>query len=190
MTDLDLTQRETPAVTLRRALIIFLASVLAMIPGWLLGAYIPLWIAPLKENLMNTLLMYLFLPCLLWGIVPPLFFKWRGIALRDERGISWFKRYALLIVIWVIGFLFTFSQTYPDFMFFSIAFNLSENACEQVIEDAVVSHYCWGSLNSDAVNGSPDVPYIYRSNYTFEGREGLPFVWYTGEVEETVNPSD
>ncbi len=172
----------SPSLARKKALVLFGVSVLAMIPGWLLGAFMPLWIAPIVENLGVTLLIYLLLPCVLWIMAPLLIVRyWRQPRESNQR-IYWVERYTLLTVIWVIGFLLTFNQAYDENVYSNILFNQGQGTCTQVVDDVVI-HYCEGGFS---YGSEWDWLFMSTGTYTFEGREGLPFVWYTGEVEENT----
>ncbi len=123
MTDLDLAQPTAPSITLNRALIIFIASVLAMIPGWLLGAYIPLWLAPPKEMLGWTFLMYILPPCLIWSMVPVILFRRWKLKPTSDAWIYWSVRYSLLSVTWGFLFLLTFGGLGANKVYFDLTFS-------------------------------------------------------------------
>ena len=188
MTDLDLAQPTAPSITLNRALIIFIASILAMIPGWILGAYIPLWLAPPVENLGSTFLFYLLTPCLLWGCVPFLLFRRWKISFGTDNSNRWMLRYAVLFVTWLIVFTYTFGQGYGEMVFFYLSLNYIHVECiTEETENGNVAYTCDNSADYKEFFGCCST---LSHPYTFEGREGLPFVWYTGEIIPEQNGDD
>ena len=148
MTDLDLTQPATPSLTINRALIIFIASILAMIPGWILGAHIPLWFAPPVETLGSTFLFYLLTPCLIWGCVPFLLFRRWKISFSADDSNNWMVRYVLLFVTWSIIFFYTFSQWHEEPNFYNFLFSQPIIECLSThAENGNVTYICTTECN-------------------------------------------
>lgn len=184
-------------LSFKRALIIFALSILAMSVGWLLGAYIPLWLAPPDENLGNTFLLYMLLPCVLWGVVPFLLFRYWQLPRNADTWIYWIARYIMLFAVWLIVLLLVFNRGYGNNVFFEMTVEfLARTTCtSETAEDGHIIYTCKGGLSGSSTCAEEDYIIIYGGfdavglgcpNYfTFEGRDGLPFVWYTGEVTPT-----
>jgi len=178
------TQTDTvsPSMSRKKALILFGVSVLAMIPGWLLGSYIPLWVAPVTGNLITTFLLYFLSPILLWGgVVFVLFRRWR-ITLSGLGWMSWGALNAVMFVVWVVVFLLSFGSRYDDSVIWWLIIGNHNVTCEvQIQPSGVEIHICSDEHEDDEVLFSSRIV-AFSGTYTFEGREGLPFVWYTGKV--------
>ena len=191
-----------PTLSRRQALNIFVASVIAMSVGWILGAYIPLWLAPPAENLTNTFFLYALMPCLLWGSVPVLLFRLWKIRLSADALIHWITRYVLLFSLWLIILVLVFNRGYGNNVFFEMTLSIfSETHCSsEIAENGNITYICAGGISTTATCADEDYIYLYGGfdavglgcphQYTFEGREGLPFVWYTGEIIPEENDDD
>ena len=175
-----------PNISRLQALIMMVFSIIAMSIGWLLAAHIPLWLAPPLESLGWTFLSYLILPSLLWGAVPLLLVRRWKLTRSDEQSLYWIVRYTMLFIVWMFGFWLVFGATYHEDVFiFNLMFNINGHSCEQIepSEDGITYHCTPGSVFAFYDNSPNPNPTVF----TFEGRDGLPFVWYTGVLEEAPN---
>lgn len=157
--------------------------------GWTFIAWMPLWFAPPLENAGNTLSFYFFGTGLLWfGVLIWLHHRWKKPVLR--WGNVWIP--VLLGLIWLVGLLLALSLGDNEGVLY-IALGDAESAngdpreiCH-VEDDAAVNRYtCWGCMVVESTQTDDDWTFS-RSyftlgcwQYTFEGREGLPFVRRTG----------
>ncbi len=186
-----------PTLSPKQTIIVYSASILTMSIGWLLAAYIPLWLAPPDENLGKLFLLYFLIPCLIWGVVPFLLFRYWKLPINADAWFNWIVRYILLFVVWMIVFLLVFSRGYEDNVYFQLAFSvLSRTTCtSETTENGNIVYTCKGGLSASSTCSDEDqisinsgfdaVGFGCPYQYTFEGREGLPFVWYTGEIIPT-----
>lgn len=188
MTDLTPTQPTTPSLTLNRALIIFIASLLAMIPGWLLAAYAPVWLAPPFARWELTFDIYMLFPCFFWGLIPIGLFRLWKIPLRKESLAQWVIRYALLVTIWTMGISSVFMLAHDDHMQTDRLFGTEKSCTSDHQANNVITYHC--TVTTEYADECFNALIGCTHHYTFEGREGLPFVWYRGEFIPERNDDD
>ena len=124
-----------------------------------------------------------------------LFRRWK-LKPTSDTWIQWSVRYSLLSMIWGFVFLLTFGVLGANKVYFDLTFSEFNDVTANCISESADNGHITYNCVAHQFTTECDVyilwwreegeTYACQVNHTFEGREGLPFVWYTG----VVNPDN
>ena len=191
MTDTPIVENKLPIFV--KYVTVLVVIMLATGAGWLLVAYAPVWVAPPIENFHFTFLSYMLVSGIMWIGIPLVL--WRRWHLKISNKIRLFVVIPLstaLVFIWIIGFSLFFGSRLSHSTYQNMVLNLLATrypVCDiQSNANHTLTYNCSGCPFDDEEYGNLFSGSCW--NYTFEGREGLPFVWYTGEIIPEQNGDD